>query len=146
MQPTNWCCNIGKKYNYREYWTKSWRANIAIFPMPSAQQELVVVATWLLDRQRCHPIISGMGQALIIDSPFPCIIKKKLYSRMQRGTWISILQGVVTVVFNIFSTTLCTINFNLRHEILKRNIIGIFLNRQYGTILEQIRSLHSKSK
>ena len=40
--------------------------------MPSAQQELVVVATWLLDRQRCHPIISGMGQALIIDSPFPC--------------------------------------------------------------------------
>ena len=44
--------------------------------MPSAQQELVVVATWLLDRQRCHPIISGMGQALIIDSPFPCIIKK----------------------------------------------------------------------
>ena len=49
--------------------------------MPSAQQELVVVATWLLDRQRCHPIISGMGQALIIDSPFPCIIKKNLYSR-----------------------------------------------------------------
>ena len=43
--------------------------------MPSAQQELVVVATWLLDRQRCHPIISGMSQALIIDSPFPCIIK-----------------------------------------------------------------------
>jgi hypothetical protein len=36
----------------------------------------VVVATWLLDRQRCHPIISGMSQALIIDSPFPCIIKK----------------------------------------------------------------------
>ena len=53
--------------------------------MPSAQQELVVVATWLLDRQRCHPIISGMGQALIIDSPFPCIIRKKIIFADAKG-------------------------------------------------------------
>ena len=100
------------KNNHREYWTKSWRANIAIFPMPSAQQELVVVATWLLDRQRCHPIISGMGQALIIDSPFPCIIKKNWYSGMQRGTWILIIQGLekyiqkrnpITLIENVYN-------------------------------------------
>ena len=49
--------------------------------MPSAQQELVVVATWLLDRQRCHPIISGMCQALIIDSPFPFRAVKSVYAK-----------------------------------------------------------------
>ena len=57
---------------------KSWRATSYI-PIPSAQQELVVVATWLSYRQRCHPNISGMSQAFTINSPFPSVNLKKIY-------------------------------------------------------------------